>query len=224
MTQPVRVLAVEPSVPQRRALHFLLSAGGMDCRLAADGLEALELFPSFRPHVLLTELVLPYFSGLELIRRVRAFSRKLPILAVTAASGEWATDWAFAAGATFVLRKPAQGAELLRLVRALSSDPARELEALLLAHGAPRGLIGLSQSSRCAALLAQNRCRQLKEVYIEAAVRERSTPQCVAKNIERFVKAFSRQGDLGFLALPSPRAPGNRDFLFALAQCVTFPL
>lgn len=224
-TPVIRVLLVEPSPLQGQAMANLLHGAGMEARWAMDGPEALELLPDFQPHVLLTELMLPFFSGLELIRRCRVRAPALKALAVTAVPAEWAMEAASAAGAQFVLLKPADGGEILRLIRELTGGPEAYLETLLLAHYPQGHELGRRRCARCAALLVQGRDAQLKELYIEVAAREKASQACVAQSVGRFIKAFWQGGDPGFLGLPDRETPPPiKVFLKALSQAATFPL
>ena len=198
----------------------------MDLALAVSGPEAWELFQELRPHVMVTELVLPGFSGLELLRRCRALDPKARLLVVTAASGERATSAAFSAGADMVLLKPAQWNEILRVIRLFTDGPTAEVKRILEELGAPKGWAGLSQAARCAALLTQGKDLLLKEVYLQVAREEHTTPACVSKNIERLCRELARRGsDFSRLGLsPGPNGPNNKDFLTALGRSATFPL
>lgn len=222
----LRVLLADPSPLQRRWAEALLPLCRIDLAVAADGWDALELAQSFRPDVMVTELVLPGLSGLELLRRCRALELKTRLLVVTAASGNSATAAAFAAGADLVLLKPADWQEILRVIRLLSDGLTRQAQQLLEGLGAPKRWAGLHQAARCASLLAQGKDVLLKEVYLQVAKEDQTTPACVSKNIERLVRELARRGaDLGLLGLPrSPNGPNNKDFLTALSQAATFPL
>ena len=224
--QPRPVLLVDPSPLQRRWAQAFLPLCGIDLALAADGPSAWDLFQDLRPHVLVTELVLPGFSGLELLQRCKALDPQARLLVVTAASGANATAAAFGAGADMVLLKPAQWVEILRVIRLLTDGPTGEAKGLLEDLGAPRGWAGLHQAARCAALLAQGKDLLLKEVYLQVAREEGTTPACVSKNIERLVRELARRGsDFGRLGLKTgPIGPNNKDFLTALARSATFPL
>lgn len=221
-----RVLLVDPSPTQRRWAESLFPLCHMDLATAANGPDALELALSFRPHVLVTELVLPGFSGLELLRRCRIQGLDARFLVVTVASSDSAAAAAFSAGADMVLVKPVEWQELLRVIHLLSDGPTRRARQLLEELGAPPRWTGLNQAARCAALLSQGRDLLLKEVYLQVAREERTTPACISKNIERLSHALAERGaDFGRLGLGEcPGGPNNKDFLTALAQCVTFPL
>lgn len=221
----IRVLLVEPSPLQGQVMTDLFHTAGMEARWAMDGPEALELLSDFHPHVLLTELTLPFFSGLELIRRCRALDPELRVLAVTSVSAGWAMGAATAAGAQFVLLKPADGGELLRLIRELTGGPEAYLEKLLLSHYPEGHKLGRRRCARCAALLARDPEALLKELYIEVAAREKTDRRCVAKNVDRFIKEFWMKGDPGFLGLPDRETPPPvKEVLKALSQAATIPL
>ena len=224
--RPLRVLLADPSPLQRRWAQALLPHCQIDLTLAADGPEALELAQSIRPDVIVTELVLSGFSGLELLRRCRALGLKSRLLVVTAASGESAAAAAFGAGADLVLLKPAQWSEILRVIRLLTDGATAEVQRLLEKLGAPKGWAGFRQAARCAALLTQGKDILLKEVYLQVAREEETTPACISKNIERLIRELARRGtDFGLLGLSeSPNGPNNKDFLTALGRAVTFPL
>ena len=224
--RPLRVLLADPSPLQRRWAEALLPLCRMDLAVAATGPDALDLARSLHPDVIVTELVLPGLSGLELLQRCKALDPKVRLLVVTAASGESAATAAFGAGADMVLLKPAGWHEILRVIRLLTDGPTREARRLLEDLGAPKGWAGLGQAARCAALLTQGKDLLLKEVYLQVAKEEGTTPACISKNIERLCRELARRGaDFGRLGLPDcPSGPNNKDFLTALGRAATFPL
>ncbi len=225
MAKPPRVLVVDSSPTQRRAAQAALTQAGLEVTAAGDGLVGWELFQSFYPDLLLTELALSGLNGLEFIRRCKSSRPSLRVLVLTAAAGDWVTAAAFAAGADQLLLKPVSWSQILLSVDLMTRGLPRRLEALLSAHGAPTRRRGFRQAALCAALLASHECEQLKAAYIQAAALEKTSPTCVSKNIERFIQAFFAQGDPAFLDLPAQDGPpSNRDFLSALARCATIPL
>lgn len=219
---PLRVLLVEPSPQQRALACTLLRDSGMEVRSAADGREALALAGSFYPHVILTELILPFFSGLELIHRYRSRQGDALVWVVTGASGAWAHRAALEAGADFIFCKPVCWPELIRhLRRQAGGDPLDHLDSALARLGLPRQWTGFAQTARCARLLATGSCGLLKEAYIQIAREEKTSPAAVARNVERSIKLL-RASPL----LPDhlPRDLSGKDFLLSLAQGAIIPL
>lgn len=218
----LRVLLVEPAAIQRELARALLEGGGMEVCSAASGPEALELAGSLHPHMILTELILPGFSGLELIHRYRARQGSAPIWVITVASGQWASQAALDAGADFLFYKPVCWPEVIRhLWQQAGSDPLDHLENTLLRLGLPRRWAGFGQTLRCARFLATGKCVMLKEAYIQIAREDHCSPHAVAKNVERSVQLLRAS------PLLSPDPPGGgscKDFLLSLARGAIIPL
>ena len=70
MTREIRILLVEPQALVREGLRLLLEtrAGYVVVGEADDGQKAVELAARLRPAVVVTELLLPLLSGLEVVR------------------------------------------------------------------------------------------------------------------------------------------------------------
>jgi len=104
----MRVLLVEDAPFLRYAFGRLLRMHGFDVREANDGREALECVPEFRPHLVLTDLMMPVMDGIELIRRLHddPETTRVPVVAITADATEQAERQARQAGAVDVITKP----------------------------------------------------------------------------------------------------------------------
>ena len=77
-----RVMVVDDEPGLAHALAINLRAHGWDVVTAPDGGTALELAASWRPEVVLLDLVLPDISGLDVIVGIRGWS-KVPIVALS---------------------------------------------------------------------------------------------------------------------------------------------
>ena len=62
------VLIVDDESGSRRGLAELVASWGYAAETAADGAEALEKVASFRPQVVIVDLVMPRMDGMELLR------------------------------------------------------------------------------------------------------------------------------------------------------------
>src|SRR5438874_7206584 len=67
-----RVLIVEDDSAARVGLEQLVKAWGFIAESAADGEEALEKVTSFRPAIVITDMVMPRMDGLALLRALRS--------------------------------------------------------------------------------------------------------------------------------------------------------
>jgi DNA-binding response OmpR family regulator len=115
----MRLLIVEDD---RKLAEFVargLRAERFAVDLAADGREGQNRIDSFEYDLLILDLMLPYLSGSELLRRVRQSHPSLPILVLSARDAIDDKVAHFEAGADDYLTKPFDLAELLVRVKAL---------------------------------------------------------------------------------------------------------
>jgi signal transduction histidine kinase/DNA-binding NarL/FixJ family response regulator len=121
--EPKRVLIVD-DVPQNRAMLVdVLQAVGFVVAAAEDGLECLVLLDSFKPDLIVMDVMMPVIDGNETTRRIRRMPAwgKVPIIAVTAGASSDDEARCRAAGADAFLPKPVDHDVLLRTVGTLLS-------------------------------------------------------------------------------------------------------
>jgi len=119
----IRVLIADDHTLVRESLVGLLQADG-DVQVvaqAANGQEAVERALLARPDVVVTDLSMSGFGGLEVIRRLRAALPGTRILVLTMHQEDEYVLQAVRAGASGYLVKDAASSELLVAVRALNA-------------------------------------------------------------------------------------------------------
>ncbi len=145
-----RVLIADDESQIRHAVQRALSARGYDVDVAADGAEALDRAAASPPDLVVLDLNMPEVDGLEVCRRLRAWSA-VPILVLSVREDEADKIAALDLGADDYLTKPFGVGELLARVRALlrradaaGAKPAGtyregDVEIDLTAHSVRRG-------------------------------------------------------------------------------------
>jgi DNA-binding response OmpR family regulator len=120
-----RVLIAEDDPSIVASLEFLMRQGGFDTRSAVDGEEALSLLATYRPHLVLLDIMLPRRSGLELCRLIRgdAALAGTRVLMLTAKGGARDIGRGLEAGADDYVTKPFSTQELVARAQALLADP-----------------------------------------------------------------------------------------------------
>lgn len=78
------ILCVEDDTTTRLLYHAIFEDLSCTIFFANDGLEALELFASHKPDIIITDYQMPKMDGLEFIEKVRKQDREIPILLVSA--------------------------------------------------------------------------------------------------------------------------------------------
>jgi DNA-binding response OmpR family regulator len=117
-----RALVVDDEAPLVQVVSGYLTRDGFDVLTAYDGESAVELAREHEPDVIVLDLMLPGIDGLEVCRRVRAFSDAYVIM-LTAKSDEVDTLVGLATGADDYLTKPFSPRELVARVRAMLRRP-----------------------------------------------------------------------------------------------------
>ena len=113
-----RILVVEDDARIADLIAKNLEAVGYECHGVADGGQALSEVARLRPALVVLDLGLPGLDGVEVTRRIRR-DNDVPILMVTARSGEGDKLLGLEVGADDYITKPFSTAELVARVRAL---------------------------------------------------------------------------------------------------------
>ena len=127
---PGRILVIDDEPQITRVLRAALSAQGYDVRTANDPAEGLLLFKDWAPDLVVTDLMMPDISGVEVTRAIRAHSAT-PVLILSVRDHERSKIEALDAGADDYVTKPFGIQELLARVRAhLRRAPERTTSAI----------------------------------------------------------------------------------------------
>ena len=79
-----RLLVVDDEPNIRELLSASLRYAGFEVATAADGQQALELAESFRPDLLVLDVMMPGLDGFGVVRRLRQSGRRTPVVFLTA--------------------------------------------------------------------------------------------------------------------------------------------
>jgi DNA-binding response OmpR family regulator len=131
------ILVVEDDARIADLIGKNLAAAGYECHASPDGGRALADFARLKPALLVLDLGLPGLDGLEVTRRIRRES-DVPILMVTARSGESDKLLGLELGADDYITKPFSTAELVARVRALLRRSSGTVTERVLELGALR--------------------------------------------------------------------------------------
>ena len=116
-----RVLIVDDEPNIVISLEYLMKKAGFDVAVAADGDAALVQLRSFRPDLVLLDIMMPNKSGYEVCESVRADpdSAGIRIVMLTAKGRDFEVAKGMALGADAYVTKPFSTKDLVTLVKAL---------------------------------------------------------------------------------------------------------
>jgi DNA-binding response OmpR family regulator len=115
MASRVLIADDEPNIVT--ALEFLMKQQGYETRVARDGDEALAEVESFRPDLVLLDVMLPRRNGFEVCQKLRADGwTDLRIVMLTAKGRDIEIEKGLALGADAYVTKPFSTGELVERV------------------------------------------------------------------------------------------------------------
>jgi DNA-binding response OmpR family regulator len=121
-----KILVVDDEPNIREVVGLYLRRDGHEVVSAADGEEALDLFRSSRPDLVVLDLMLPKMNGLEVCRRMQA-ERRVPLIMLTARGAEEERIVGLGIGADDYVVKPFSPRELAARVAAVLRRAAETL-------------------------------------------------------------------------------------------------
>ena len=133
-----RVLVVEDQRDLASLLAHNLKQEGLDVRTVEDGREALPTVRSWRPDLVILDLMLPGLDGFEVLRGIRGNGHDIPVLILSARGEEQDKIRGFRLDADQYVTKPFSLVELLERVHALlrrSTRPVADQKAGALTFG-----------------------------------------------------------------------------------------
>ena len=190
-----KILIVDDESGARAALEFLLRREGFEVRDAADGPSAIQECATFRPDLILLDIMMPGMNGFEVCRHIKATpeTRLTPVVLITGLTETEDRIAGINAGADDFLSKPIDLNELLARTRSLLrlkqyTDELENAEAVL---------FSLAHSIEARDPYTHGHCERLAEM--SARMGERlGVP-------EEQIKALRRAGvvhDIGKVAVP----------------------
>ena len=115
----INILLAEDERTLATIIKDTLEGQGFIVTVANDGEEALRLYASNRPDVLVADVMMPRLDGFELVRRIRKHDPLTPVIFLTARSAVNDVVHGFEMGANDYLKKPFGMQELIVRIKAL---------------------------------------------------------------------------------------------------------
>ena len=116
-----KILVVEDEKMLLKTIHFRLKKEGYTVVTAENGKEAIDKLAIELPDLIVSDIMMPYVNGLELVKHVREFTNKeIPVILLTTLRQEQNVMKAFELGAEEFMTKPFSPSELtVRIKRVL---------------------------------------------------------------------------------------------------------
>ncbi|HAJ56926.1 MAG TPA: two-component system response regulator [Candidatus Omnitrophica bacterium] len=115
MTQDKQsILIIDDEVGLRNLLKFRLVSFGFDVLVAEDGYAGLELAKNRRPDLIILDIMMPYFNGIEVCKKLKSDykTKDIPVIFLTVLAQKEDIEMGRQAGAEFFLTKPYDSGKL----------------------------------------------------------------------------------------------------------------
>ena len=116
---PVRALVVDDEQSISELVSMALRYEKFDVRTAASGQSAVSQAKEFQPDIIVLDIMLPDFDGLEVMRRIRADNTDVPVLFLTAKDSVVDRVVGLTAGGDDYVTKPFSVEELVARIRGI---------------------------------------------------------------------------------------------------------
>jgi DNA-binding response OmpR family regulator len=130
-----RILIADDNAPNADLIEAHLDGTGYETKIVSNGEETLAAARSWKPDLILLDVMMPKLSGFEVCRQLRAdpATRDIAILMLTALDQANDVEMAVESGTDDFITKPINKTELVLRVRAMleSRDKPNELERTL---------------------------------------------------------------------------------------------
>lgn len=112
----LKILLVDDEVNLVEPMSYTLKQKGFETEVALNGTQAMELYDSAEPDLILLDWSMPDLSGLEVLKKIRENQNFTPVIMVTGKSAKEDIVEGLEAGADDYITKPFNWEELLARV------------------------------------------------------------------------------------------------------------
>lgn len=102
------ILIIDDEVGLRNLLKFRLASFGFDVLMAGDGYTGLEMAKARKPDLVILDIMMPYFNGIEVCKKLKSDydTRNIPVVFLSVLAQKEDIQMGREAGAEFFLTKP----------------------------------------------------------------------------------------------------------------------
>lgn len=127
----LKILLVEDEENLARLLKEGIGDNFHSFNVASDGIEGMELFEKIKPDIVITDIMMPRLSGLEMAAKIKESDPLVPIIILSAFSEKEKLFSAIDIGITKYFLKPFDTDELLDYIESISSKLTNKTVSLI---------------------------------------------------------------------------------------------
>ena len=108
----LKVLVIDDDLAMTEILKYQLTSNGLEVKVVNDGQTGLKSIESFKPNIIILDLLMPELDGWEVCRAIKS-KNKIPILILSAVDNPIRIAETLDAGADDYLIKPVTSTSLI---------------------------------------------------------------------------------------------------------------
>lgn len=119
------ILIIDDEVGLRNLLKFRLVSFGFDVLVAEDGYSGIEIAKTRKPDLIILDIMMPYFNGIEVCKKLKSDykTKDIPVVFLSVLAQKEDIEMGKEAGGEFFLTKPYDPEKLNLIIRmALKSE------------------------------------------------------------------------------------------------------
>lgn len=123
-----RIVAMDDSNFQRKMLINIVKSEGHEVFEAADGHEGLFKIATYRPDLVLMDLVMPKVTGIDVLEVLNNKNFEVPVIVISADIQEMTKDRCKRLGAVAFINKPIKKVEVTKTLRQIVASLEENLK------------------------------------------------------------------------------------------------
>ncbi len=122
------ILVIDDEVGLRNLLKFRLVSFGFDALIAEDGYAGIEIAKSKKPDLIILDIMMPYFNGIEVCKKLKSDykTKDIPIIFLSVLAQKEDIEMGKQAGGEFFLTKPYDPEKLNLIIRMALKTETKE--------------------------------------------------------------------------------------------------
>ncbi len=151
MNNKKTIVIAEDSITQAVRLKLILQENNYNVLVGNDGLEALKLCEQQKPHLIISDIVMPEMNGFEFCNKIKSnpLLCDIPVVLLTTLSESESILRAIEAGANYYITKPYESEYIISRITSILDSPVEStVENYNLAYQARGGKLNVFTSSK----------------------------------------------------------------------------
>ena len=117
----MRILIAEDDELILKTIEYKLQKEGYEVIVTRNGKDAIETINNTQVDLIITDIMMPFASGTEILSAIKALGKKIPVIMLSSLGQEEVVLDAFALGASDFMVKPFSPNELILRIKRLAN-------------------------------------------------------------------------------------------------------